>query len=120
MKIKSFSLSLITVSMLSGYANASPIPGIDDAYFKGADEYVAYDDPATACDIFNAKVAYINNHLEQQGLPGKIANLCQHARIEDGQIEEQFIITSQNGAYHYGKEDYKFANRLMSLELLIC
>ncbi|MHA7229724.1 excinuclease ABC subunit B [Vibrio campbellii] len=112
MKIKSFSLSLITVSMLSGYAHASPIPGIDDAYFKGADEYVAYDDPATACDIFNAKVAYINNHLEQQGLPGKIANLCQHARIEDGQIEEQFIITSQNGAYHYGKEDYKIREQI--------
>ncbi|MGR2665540.1 excinuclease ABC subunit B [Vibrio campbellii] len=112
MKIKSFSLSLITVSMLSGYAHASPIPGIDDAYFKGADEYVAYDDPATACDIFNAKVAYINNHLEQQGLPGKIANLCQHARIEDGQIEEQFIITSQNGAYHYGEEDYKIREQI--------
>ncbi|UTZ27488.1 excinuclease ABC subunit B [Vibrio campbellii] len=112
MKIKSFSLSLITVSMLSGYAHASPIPGIDDAYFKGADEYVAYDDPATACDIFNAKVAYINNHLEQQELPGKISNLCQHARIEDGQIEEQFIITSQNGAYHYGEEDYKIREQI--------
>ena len=112
MKIKSFSLSLITISMLSGYAHASPIPGIDDAYFKGADEYVAYDDPATACDIFNAKVAYINNHLEQQGLPGKISNLCQHARIEDGQIEEQFIITSQNGAYHYGEEDCKIREQI--------
>tara|TARA_B100001057_G_C22116156_1_gene668978 strand:+ start:141 stop:425 length:285 start_codon:yes stop_codon:yes gene_type:complete len=94
MKLRRFSLSLITVSVLSGYANTSPILGIDDTYFKGADEYVSYDDSATACDIFNAKVEYINNHLEQKCLPGKIANLCQHARIEDGQIEEQLIITS--------------------------
>ena len=43
----------------------------------------------------------------EQANHGQIANLCQHARIEDGQIEEQFFITSQNGAYSYGKEKYK-------------
>ncbi|MBP2702092.1 excinuclease ABC subunit B [Photobacterium lucens] len=94
-----FSLSLITVVMLSGQAFASPIPGIEDAYFTGTDKYLVYDDPKTACDIFNGKVAFINNYLDKNEMPGRISNLCQHASIRDGQIEEQFLIASQNGAY---------------------
>ncbi|EDP58202.1 hypothetical protein [Vibrio sp. AND4] len=113
MKTKSLSLSLVTISILSGYANASPIPNIPDAYFTGADKYVVYDDPATACDVFNTNVAFINNSMEKDGLPGRIDNLCQHARIKDvGQIEEQFIITSQNGAYGPGSDKYPVTEQI--------
>lgn len=111
MNKKYFKMSYVALVVASGLANASPIIGIDDAYFTGADEYFVVD-PRTACDIFNQNVSYINNALGGIDDTAHIDNLCRTVRINDGQIENSYQLTTVNGAYAHGSNKYKVTEQI--------
>ncbi|QUM89084.1 excinuclease ABC subunit B [Moritella sp. 36] len=112
MNKKYFKMSYAALFVASGLANSSPIDGIDDAYFHGADQFQAYKDPRTACDVFNQKVKYINSVLSQTEGAGHISNLCQAVRFTDGQIEDTYYLTTVNGAYQDGSNSYPVTEQL--------
>ncbi|WP_392339190.1 excinuclease ABC subunit B [Moritella marina] len=111
MNKKYFKMSYVALVVASGLANASPVIGVDDAYFTGADEYFVVD-PRTACDIFNQKVSYINNALGGIDDTAHIDNLCRTVRINDGQIEDSYNLTTVNGAYAHGSSSYPITEQI--------
>lgn len=85
----------LSLSAVTGWVMASPIPETPDEWYQGQESYFT-NNPRSACNAFNDKVALINAHIKKNYPDsGLIYNqLCKSIRVNEMQVEDssQYVL----------------------------